>query len=178
MLKERLTDLLEPVVADLGYELLLLEFNAHKGSATLRLYIDSPEGVDVDDCAAVSREVAATLDVEDPIKQAYQLEVSSPGLDRPLVKPEHYRGFIGEQVRVELLVPQAGNRRKFRGTLLAADERDITLQQPDGPVTLALADIERARLVPDFELNSTPKGAAKGGSSKNSRKNSVKDSES
>ena len=71
MLRERLTDLLEPVVADLGYELVLLEYNAHKGSATLRLYIDSEEGIDVDDCARVSREVAATLDVEDPIRQAY-----------------------------------------------------------------------------------------------------------
>ena len=156
MLRERLTALLEPVVADLGYELLLLEYNAHKGSATLRLFIDAPEGIDVDDCARVSREVAATLDVEDPIKQSYQLEVSSPGMDRPLVKPEHFRRFLGEEAKIELLAPLAGsNRRRFRGTLLEAGERDVTLQMPEGPVTLPLADIERARLVPDFDKKSS-----------------------
>ena len=162
MLRERLIALLEPVVADLGYELLLLEFNPHKGSATLRLFIDSLEGIDVDDCARVSREVAATLDVEDPIKQAYQLEVSSPGLDRPLVKPEHFRRFRGEEAKIELLAPLPGsNRRRFRGELLDATERDVTLKMPEGPVTLPLADIEKARLVPDYEKESE-KGTARG----------------
>lgn len=160
MLRERLTALLEPVIADLGYELLLLEFNPHKGSATLRLFIDSPEGIDVDDCARVSREVAATLDVEDPIPQSYQLEVSSPGMDRPLVKPEHFRRYRGEQVRVETLAPVAGNRRRFRGKLLDATEHDVMLQLPEGPVTLALADIERARLVPNFDKTSSDKDRA------------------
>ena len=155
MLRERLTALLEPVVADLGYELLLLEFNAHKGSATLRLFIDAEKGIDVDDCARVSREVAATLDVEDPIKQAYQLEVSSPGLDRPLVKPEHFRRFRGEEAKIELLAPLPGsNRRRFRGELLDATERDVILKMPEGPVTLPLADIEKARLVPDYDKGS------------------------
>ncbi|HZR36126.1 MAG TPA: ribosome maturation factor RimP, partial [Nevskia sp.] len=101
----------------------MLEFNPHKGSATLRLYIDAEEGIDIDDCARVSREVAATLDVEDPIKQAYQLEVSSPGLDRPLVKPEHFRRFRGDLAKIELLAPLPGsNRRRFRGELLDATE--------------------------------------------------------
>ncbi len=159
-MRERLTALLEPVVADLGYELVLLEFHPNKGSATLRLFIDhlEPEAeISVDDCARVSREVAATLDVEDPIKQAYQLEVSSPGMDRPLVKPEHFQRFRGEMVRIETLAPMAGNRRRFRGTLLDASERDVTVQLPEGPVTLAYADIERARLVPSFEKTSSDK---------------------
>jgi ribosome maturation factor RimP len=161
LLRERLIALLEPVVADLGYELLLLEFNPHKGSATLRLFIDSPEGIDVDDCARVSREVAATLDVEDPIPQAYQLEVSSPGMDRPLVKPEHFQRFRGEQVRIETLAPVAGsNRRRFRGKLLDANEREVILQMPEGPVTLALADIEKARLVPDYDTKNSEKDKA------------------
>jgi ribosome maturation factor RimP len=156
LLRERLIALLEPVIADLGYELLLLEFNPHKGSATLRLFIDAPDGIDVDDCARVSREVAATLDVEDPIPQSYQLEVSSPGLDRPLVKPEHFRRFRGEEVRIETLAPLAGsNRRRFRGKLLDANEHEVMLQMPDGPVTLPLADIEKARLVPDFDTKSS-----------------------
>src|ERR1700679_1677097 len=111
VLRERSTALLEPVVADLGYELVLLEYSPHKSSATLRLFIDAAEGVNLDDCAKVSREVAATLDVEDPIRQSYQLEVSSPGMDRPLVKPEHFQRFRGEQVRIETLAPMAGNRR-------------------------------------------------------------------
>ncbi|MDR3416962.1 MAG: ribosome maturation factor RimP [Nevskia sp.] len=152
-MKERLAALLEPVVADLGYELLLLEFNPHKGAASLRLFIDAPGGVGLEDCARVSREVAATLDVEDPIPQSYQLEVSSPGLDRPLVKPEHFRRFRGEQVRVEMLVP-VGGRRRFRGVLLEAGDREVVLQMPDGPVTLPLSGIERARLVPDFDKKS------------------------
>ena len=152
MLRERLTALLEPVIADLGYELVLLEFSPNQSSAMLRLFIDGADGINLDDCAKVSREVAATLDVEDPIRQSYQLEVSSPGLDRPLVKPEHFQRFRGEEVKIELLAPLAGsNRRRFRGELLDATERDVTVKMPDGPVTLPLADIEKARLVPQYE---------------------------
>ena len=157
MLRERLTALLEPVIADLGYELVLLEFSPNKSSAMLRLFIDGADGINLDDCAKVSREVAATLDVEDPIRQSYQLEVSSPGMDRPLVKPEHFQRFRGELVRIETLAPMAGNRRRFRGTLLEATDRDVTLQMPEGPVTLAYADIEKARLVPNFENTSSEK---------------------
>ncbi len=160
MLRERLTALLEPVIADLGYELLLLEFSPNKSSAMLRLFIDGADGINLDDCAKVSREVAATLDVEDPIKQSYQLEVSSPGMDRPLVKPEHFQRFRGELVRIETLAPMAGNRRRFRGTLLEATEHDVTVQMPDGAVTLAFAEIERARLVPNFEKSSSDKASS------------------
>jgi ribosome maturation factor RimP len=167
--QERLTALLEPVIADLGYELLLLEFSPHKGGASLRLYIDAAEGVGLEDCEKVSREVAAVLDVEDPIRQSYRLEVSSPGLDRPLVKPEHFRRFRGEQVKVETLAP-VGNRRRFRGALLEAGDRDIVLQLPEGPVTLAYADIERARLVPDFEPKTAGSGDSKSGAKKTKAK--------
>ncbi len=160
MLRERLTALLEPVVADLGYELVLLEFSPNKSSAMLRLFIDSADGITLDDCAKVSREVAATLDVEDPIRQSYQLEVSSPGMDRPLVKPAHFQRFRGELARIETLAPMAGNRRRFRGTLLEANEREVTLQMPEGPVTLAYADIEKARLVPIFENTNSDKASS------------------
>jgi ribosome maturation factor RimP len=158
-LKERLTALIEPLVASLGYELLLLEFSPHKGAASLRLFIDAPDGVGLGDCERVSREVAATLDVEDPIPQSYQLEVSSPGLDRPLVKPEHFRRFRGEQVRIEMLAP-VGGRRRFRGVLLEASDRDVVVQLPEGAVTLPLADIERARLVPEFDMKGSQKEGA------------------
>ena len=150
MLRERLNALLEPVVNALGYELILLEFSPHQGSASLRLYIDAPEGILIDDCEKVSREVAAVLDVEDPIRQPYQLEVSSPGFDRPLVKPEHFRRFKGEMAKVQMVAP-VGGRRRFQGVLENASEREVLLLTAEGSVSLPLADIERARLVPNYE---------------------------
>lgn len=150
MLNERLTKLVEPVVETLGYELVLLEFNPYQGNAVLRLYIDAETGVTLADCERVSREVAAALDVEDPITQAYSLEVSSPGLDRPLVKPAHYLKFLGERVQVRLLNPLEG-RRKFRGVLLDYGEGVITMQTESGQFRLPLVDVERTRLLPDME---------------------------
>ena len=136
-------------------EIIFEALEAALASASKEHY--GADGINLDDCARVSREVAATLDVEDPIRQSYQLEVSSPGMDRPLAKPEHFQRFRGELVRIETLAPMAGNRRRFRGTLLDATDRDVTLQMPEGPVTLAYADIEKARLVPNFENTSSEK---------------------
>src|SRR5690349_16022247 len=107
-LHDKLVEMLEPLVEALGYELVLLEFNAHKGSALVRLFIDAPAGVTLGDCERVSREVEGKLDVEDPVSQNYRLEVSSPGLDRPLVKRGHYERFSGSVAKVQLLAPQNG----------------------------------------------------------------------
>lgn len=150
VLAEHLQALLEPVVNALGYELVLLEFSPHKGSAGLRLYIDAAAGIRLEDCERVSREVAAALDVADPIRQSYRLEVSSPGLDRPLVKPEHFLRFRGARAKVQTLVP-IGGRRRFQGVLTGAEADNVTLATDDGEVRLALADIERARLVPSYD---------------------------
>lgn len=147
--REKMIEMLEPVVESLGYELVLLDFNASSKHGLLRLYIDAPGGITLEDCERVSREVAARLDVEDPIPAAYQLEVSSPGLDRPLVKPAHFERFIGRQAKVQLLVPQDG-RRKFAGHIRAAGETSVRLETPEGPVELKYADMERARLVPEY----------------------------
>ena len=150
-LHDRLVELLEPLVESLGYELVLLEFNAHKGSALVRLFIDAAGGVTLGDCEKVSREVEGRLDVEDPIPQNYRLEVSSPGLDRPLVKPGHFDRFAGSVARVQLVAPQAG-RRKFQGVLRGLRAENVVLETTDaGTVELALGNIERARLVPDYE---------------------------
>jgi ribosome maturation factor RimP len=150
-LHDRLVGLLEPLVENLGYELVLLEFNAHKGSALVRLFIDAPAGVTLADCEKVSREVEGVLDVQDPIPQNYRLEVSSPGLDRPLVKPGHFERFAGQVARVQLLAPQGG-RRKFQGVLRGLRSDNVVLDTADaGTVEVALGNIERARLVPDFE---------------------------
>jgi ribosome maturation factor RimP len=150
MLRDRLTDLLEPIIKDLGYELIVLEFGGSSGSGTLRLFIDGPNGITLTDCEKVSREVAAVLDVEDPIHTAYQLEVSSPGMDRPLAKPEHFEQFKGEVARVQMLAPVDG-RRRFQGRVVGATAETVTLEIDGNAITLPFNDIEKAKLVPDFD---------------------------
>ena len=150
MLRDRLTALLEPVVAALGYEIVLLEYSPRDGAGLLRIFIDGPNGVGIGDCEKVSREVAAVLDVEDLIRQAYQLEISSPGFDRPLVKPEHFERFKGEIAKIQMLAPVDG-RRRFQGVLAAMVDGVISIDTPEGVVSLPLADIEKARLVPNFD---------------------------
>ncbi|WP_293372939.1 ribosome maturation factor RimP [Nevskia sp.] len=147
-------ELLEPVVNAIGYEIVLLEYSPRDGSSMLRLFIDGPDGIGLDDCEKVSREVAATLDVEDVITQAYRLEISSPGLDRPLVKPEHYRRFKGEIAKIQTLAPVAG-RRRFQGVLLDATDDEVSIETADGVITLPLADIDKAKLVPNFDKEKT-----------------------
>lgn len=143
--------MLEPVIEALGYELVLLELSSGRSSSLLRLYIDAPAGITVHDCSRVSREVSSVMDVEDPIRGAYQLEVSSPGLDRPLVKVAHYERFMGQRAKVQMLVPASNGRRRFAGVISAVNEHAVTLDTEDGPVELEFSEIERARLVPDFE---------------------------
>lgn len=149
-LRQRLIGLIEPIVNGLGYELVLLDFAPQRRGSWVRLYIDSENGIGIDDCERVSREVAATLDVEDPIPYEYRLEVSSPGLDRPLVKPEHYARCIGETVKIELAVPLNG-RKRFRGVLRGIEAGQVLLDLETEPVALPLADVDSARVVPDYE---------------------------
>ncbi len=149
--QDKLQALIEPLAESMGYELVLLEFSPHKGSAMVRLFIDAPAGITLGDCERVSREVEGVLDVEDPIPQNYRLEVSSPGLDRPLVKPAHYERFAGQVAKVQLIAPKAG-RRKFQGVLKGLKDGEVVLETPEGTVMLKLDEIERARLVPDYEM--------------------------
>lgn len=158
MLQERLTQLLEPLVESLGYELLLLEYSPQGRSALLRMYLDAPGGVTLGDCEQVSREAAALLDVEDPIKTPYQLEVSSPGLDRPLTKPVHFERFAGHKARVELETPINGQRR-FVGVIAGINTDAVRLAAEKGEVQLAFSAISRARLVPDYS-SKTAEGEA------------------
>lgn len=147
-LTNRLRTLLEPGIDALGFELIELEYVSRQ-RAVLRIYIDAPGGVLVEDCERVSRYVSGVLDVEDPVPGQYALEVSSPGLDRPLVRPEHFRRFAGHEVQVETRQPRDGQRR-FRGVLV--DERDgrITLRCEDRTVELHLDALRSARLVPEL----------------------------
>lgn len=144
-LRERLWALLEPVLARLGYELVELEYAPGHGRALLRLYIDAPAGVGLEDCERVSREVSALLDIEDPIPSAYTLEVSSPGFDRLLRTRAHFGRFVGSRVFVELKEPRAG-RRRYTGTLLAVDEGGIALEVDRERVAMTFAEIDKARL--------------------------------
>jgi ribosome maturation factor RimP len=141
--------LLEPSVEALGYELLHIEFAGHGGNI-LRLYIDAPGGIEVDDCATVSRQVGAILDVEDPVKNAYTLEVSSPGLDRPLVKPEHFQKYTGEWAKIVMHTHVLG-RRRFTGKMLEADEDQVVVEADGEHYELAYAEMESARLEPVFD---------------------------
>ncbi len=143
----QLNEMFGPVVAGMGYEFVGLEYLSGASPAILRFYIDHEQGITVDDCAAVSRQISAVLDVEDPITGEYTLEVSSPGLDRPLFIAEHYQQFMGEKVKCKLRMPLDG-RRNFTGKLLEADDEKITLSIDNDEFELFIDDIEKANLVP------------------------------
>jgi ribosome maturation factor RimP len=148
-MRDQLNELLGPLVSDLGYELWELEYAPRSGGALLRLYIDSPDGISLEDCERVSRAVSERLDSDDPIPGHYTLEVSSPGLDRVLRTPAHFERFAGERVRVEMTRPIDG-RKRFSGQLLAATEREITLDVDGGRVNLPIGEIHKARLAPQM----------------------------
>ena len=145
-----LNELLQPLVEDLGYEFIGLEYNPNPKHSVLRIYIDHENGVGIQDCEIVSRETAALLDVKDPIRSHYNLEVSSPGLDRPLFTPAHFSEFTGSEVQINLFAPQDG-RRKFTGPILSAGESSVSIEQDGSEVTLDYDSIAKAKLIPDYE---------------------------
>ena len=148
MTRDELVTLLEPSVERLGYELTDLEVRLGGKAGLVRVFIDKADGIGLDDCEAVSRAISALLDVEDPVPGNYNLEVSSPGLDRKLTKSEHFQRFMGEVVKVRMRFPVEG-RRRFRGKLLSIDEKNIVVEVDGESHSLALATIDTARLVPD-----------------------------
>ena len=139
--------MLEPTVERLGYELADLEVRLGGKGGLVRIFIDKPDGIGLDDCEKVSLAVSAILDVEDPVPGNYDLEVSSPGLDRKLTKVEHFQRFIGETVKVQMRFPIEG-RRRFRGTLVSVDDENIVVEVDGESHSLPLATIDTARLVP------------------------------
>ena len=145
-----LRGLLEPSIESLGYELLLLEQTHNESQAILRVYIDAPGGNLLEDCERVSRQISLILDLEDPIRGAYALEVSSPGADRPLVKPEHFQAVLEHQIRVVSHDYILG-RRRFKGQLLAVNDGHIIIEVDGEEYDVPLAGIDTARLVPEFD---------------------------
>ncbi len=147
-MKEKLLGLLEPVVGGLGYELVEIEFGSSGRSSLVRVYIDRTDGggVGLDDCERASRAIGAVLDAEEPIGHDYQLEVSSPGFDRPLRTAAHFARFAGSEAKIELAAPIDG-RRRFRGRLGAVVEGMVAIEVDRKVWKLPLSGISKARLV-------------------------------
>jgi ribosome maturation factor RimP len=171
-LHNRLISIVEPVIQGAGLELVDLRFLLEQGGWVLRVQIDVPvervtdvsqvpsERVSLLECEAMSRELSAVLDVDDPIAQAYSLEISSPGIDRPLRTAAHFAHFAGSEAKIQLAIPlqlPTGERRNFKGILkgVVGEQRDKVAIDVDGPngtlFELPIADIDHAKLVPDWE---------------------------
>ena len=143
----KLNDLIKPAVEKMGYELTDIEIKTQGREQLVSIFIDNLTGINIEDCEIVSRQISLLLDVENPISGKYTLEVSSPGLDRKLTKFNHFKRFIGNELRIKLLRSMDG-RRNFRGKLLAANKESIKVQVDDQLYKLPIDMIEIARLVP------------------------------
>ncbi|WP_446811888.1 ribosome maturation factor RimP [Methylomonas sp. 2BW1-5-20] len=149
---EHLVDLIEPIVEGLGYECVGIEYNPHPTHGMLRIYIDSENGILLDDCTKVSHQLSGALDVEDPIQGEYQLEVSSPGADRPFFKLSQFQRFLGSTVLVSLFKP-IDKRRKITGQIKAVEGETVLLQDGEQLLSVPFQAMSKARLVPDYLLN-------------------------
>jgi len=135
-----------PLLAEMGLELVEIQFRREGHGWVLRIYIDTERGVTLDDCAAVSRQVSAYLDVEDLIEYAYNLEVSSPGIERPLTKKNDFERFKGRKARIKLVEPLVEDQRVLTGVLIGLRGETVVLEIENEMVSLELANIKRARL--------------------------------
>ena len=150
-LKDQLEDIIEPAVAALGFDYVGIELLPSGNSMLLRVYVDEISGIDLAGIEKVSRQVAAVLDVEEPIASHYTLEVSSPGLDRPLFRIGDYQRFIGQQIKLRLRLPKQGDRRNYKGELASVEDQQIVLTMESGEqITIGFDEIEKANLVPEF----------------------------
>ena len=147
--QQALVELIEPVVNALGCELWGLEILSQGRHSLLRVYIDKPEGVGLEDCEKVSRQVSSLMDVEDPIAGQYTLEVSSPGMDRPLYTLAQFSRYVGEQVSVKLS-RSFEKRKKLRGLLSAVEGDEVVIRVEDEEFIVPFEWIEKANLIPDF----------------------------
>lgn len=148
---DRLTTLIASAVQALGYELVGVEHQSQGKHTVVRVFIDSEHGITLEDCEQASHQISGVLEVEDPIRGQYNLEVSSPGLDRPLFTPEHYARFLGEKVKLRLRQPIEG-RRKLAGRIEQVEEGVIRITDDAGETyKLTVDEIEKANLVPDYD---------------------------
>ena len=148
-MRDQLTELIQPVVEGLGCEFWGIERLTTLGSSTLKIYIDMEEGVDIEDCARVSRQVSGLLDVEEPLVGKYSLEVSSPGMDRRLFRLDQFEKFAGSNVKIRLTHPYDG-QRSFSGQLKGIEGDEVVLDLNDRRILFPFEIIEKANIVPDF----------------------------
>lgn len=146
---EIVAELAEQLAAPLRLEIVDVEFRREPGGRVLRVFIDKPGGVTLDDCQALSRRLSAKLDEVDPIEESYNLEVSSPGIERPLTKPKDYIRFAGHRVHVRTYGPVDG-RRNFTGELLGLEDDDVVVRVDEGDVRIPLSQVAKARLAAEF----------------------------
>jgi ribosome maturation factor RimP len=156
-LETRITELAEQVAASMGMEVVLLEIKGEGSHSVVRAFIDQPGGISLDDCALFSRRLSVSLDVEDWIPFKYVLEVSSPGVNRPLVKDADFRRFSGKNAKVRTRLPIEG-QSNFKGKIVGVTEGRLELEvAPDKKVEIALMDIEKANLIADLSMR--PQGS-------------------
>lgn len=148
---EHLVTLIEPIVEGLGYACWGIDYRPHPKHGLLRIYIDSPNGILVDDCSKVSHQISGALDVEDPISDNYQLEVSSPGADRPFFNVHQFEQFIGSTVLVNLYQSISG-RKKITGIIEKVEDEMITLREAEQIFEVPFEAMSKARMVPDFSF--------------------------
>jgi len=146
---DELSNMIDPIVQSFGCELWGVEYRTAKASAHLRVFIDKQEGVSIDDCSKVSRQLSAVFDVEDPIKVPYQLEVSSTGIDKPMMSMAHYQRYQGHVVKIKLQRPIDG-RRKLQGQILSAEADTVVIEEQGTEYALPYDAIGRGRLVIEF----------------------------
>ncbi|MEY3786246.1 MAG: ribosome maturation factor RimP [Pseudomonadota bacterium] len=154
---EHLVNLIEPIVEGLGYECVGIDYNPHPQHGLLRVYIDSENGILVEDCTKVSHQISGVLDVEDPIQGNYQLEVSSPGADRPFFKVSQFEQFIDGNVIVNLF-KAIGGRRKITGLIKKVEGDVITLQDGEQIYEVPFDAMSKARLVPEYLIEKGGRG--------------------
>lgn len=147
MRESRIANLIRPTIESLGFELWGFDYNTQGNYTTLRIYVDGTEGkgITLDQCAIVSREVSAVLDVEDPINTRYQLEVSSPGIDRTLYTIDQFKKYIGENVKIKLQSAQNG-RRQFEAEIIKIEDDTLYLKAENDAFNIAFCDIQKAKL--------------------------------
>jgi ribosome maturation factor RimP len=146
---EHLASLIEPIIEGLGYECVGIDYNPHPKHGLLRIYIDSENGILLEDCTKVSHHLSGVLDVEDPIQDNYQLEISSPGADRPFFKISQFERFIGSTVSIHLF-KAIGGRRKITGVIDSVDGDVVRLREADQVFEIPFGAMSKARLVPEY----------------------------
>jgi ribosome maturation factor RimP len=153
-IEKKILEIIEPVISEMGYEVVAVSIKGGSGNALLEILAQNPEtrNLGVDECAKISREISAILDVEDPISGKYRLEVSSPGIDRPLTKKSDFVFYEGFEAKIEISPPLESGQKRFRGILKGENENNILLETDQGEVALPYDSVHKAKLVLTDEL--------------------------